>query len=84
MAKKRAKTLPLSPLQGWGFPASSRKAHYFQWGEPRSLCSKWLYLGELDDTAHESPDNCVICKRRHAALVKAAGKPSPAPPAGVR
>lgn len=50
--------------KGWGFPAPSRKAHYFVDG--RALCGKWLFAGELEDARHEHKDNCAPCKRLRA------------------
>jgi len=52
--------------KGWGFPANSRKAHYFN-TDKRSLCGKWLFFGELEDSNDNSPDNCTACKK---ALLK--------------
>ena len=53
-------------MEGWGFPAASRKAHYFKAG--RSLCGKWLYQGNLDINQQMSdtpgPDDCRQCHRR--------------------
>lgn len=48
--------------RGWGFPLNSKKAHYFINGQ--SLCHKWLYLGALEDTNDDSPDNCAVCRRK--------------------
>lgn len=47
--------------EGWGFPTNSQKAHYFIAG--RSLCSKWMYFGELEQGNDNSSDNCIACKR---------------------
>lgn len=55
---------PQPRKKGWGWPAASKKAHYFVDG--RSLCLKWLFGGHLEDNSHESDDNCVECKRRYA------------------
>jgi len=53
-------------MEGWGFPAASRKAHFFKVG--RSLCGKWLYLGNLDinQQTGDKPgsDDCRECHRR--------------------
>jgi len=51
-------------LEGWGWPALARKAHYFRLG--RSLCGSWVFLGKLDRGNDKSPDNCPTCKRRLA------------------
>jgi hypothetical protein len=52
--------------QGWGFPALSKKAHYFREGELRSMCGKWLYGGEREDDRHDHSENCADCKKRRA------------------
>ena len=49
--------------KGWGFPLNSRKAHYFN-NDARSLCGKWMYFGTLEDSNHNSPDNCAKCRRK--------------------
>ena len=46
---------------GWGWPSNSKKAHYVV--EGRSLCGKWLYLGQLEQGNDGSPDNCTACKK---------------------
>lgn len=48
--------------KGWGWPANSRKAHYFIDG--RAICGKWLFFGAVEDRNHGSPDNCAACKKR--------------------
>ncbi len=48
--------------EGWGFPAKSRKAHYFVDGI--SLCGKWMFFGELEQGNDNSPDNCATCKKK--------------------
>lgn len=55
---------PAALKRGWGFPANSKRAHYFV--EGRSLCMKWIFMGQLYDDNHESPDNCAACKRLRA------------------
>lgn len=47
--------------KGWGFPALARKAHYFVGS--MSLCRHWWFIGQVDDTNHDSIDNCATCKR---------------------
>lgn len=63
--------------RGWGWPPNTMKAHYFN-GSIVSLCSKWMYAGELHDTMHDHPDNCADCvKRRNkqeALLAPASGE----------
>lgn len=61
------------PVKGWGFPPSSRKAHYFIDG--RSLCSKWLFFGDLEDSNDNSPDNCTRCKKAVKKLREKEKKP---------
>lgn len=63
---------PAPPLPaGWGFPGTSKKAHYFQAGSDRSLCMKWgFYRGERENSQHEHSLNCAECKRRRAKLEK--------------
>jgi hypothetical protein len=52
--------------QGWGFPAGSRKAHYFV--DSMSLCRRWgFYYGPLEQGKDDSPDNCPSCMK---ALIK--------------
>ena len=53
--------------KGWGFPARSRKAHYFN-DDPISLCGKWMFIGERFDNKHEHPDNCKPCMKKRNAL----------------
>lgn len=53
------------PDRGWAFPNGARKAHYFI--GTLSLCRRYgLYFGPLYDDKHDSPDNCVKCKRLRA------------------
>ena len=49
--------------EGWGFPGTSKKAHYFV--DATSLCRKWgFYFGPLEQGNDNSPDNCVACQRK--------------------
>jgi hypothetical protein len=51
--------------KGWGWPNASRKAHYFI--NRISLCNKWIFGGELDNTnTTPGPDDCVVCARKVA------------------
>jgi hypothetical protein len=59
---------------GWGWPANSRKAHYFHDGF-RSLCMKWMYSGQVEQGKDESIDNCAECMKRLAVLRKIEVKP---------
>lgn len=52
----------VQPAPGWGFPANSRKAHWFVAG--RALCGKWFYLGHTETGNDTSPDNCKACLKR--------------------
>lgn len=65
MSKKTEPTP--APAKGWGFPASSKKAHYFN-GEARSLCGGWLFTGMLEDNNHRSLDNCKSCMKKRDKL----------------
>jgi hypothetical protein len=60
--------------EGWGFPALSKKAHYFVGS--RSLCNRWLFFGNLEGDDETSSDDCTTCTRqlakRKAAKEKAA------------
>jgi len=48
--------------EGWGFPAGSRKAHYFV--DSMSLCRRWgFYYGSLEQGNDNSPDNCPTCMK---------------------
>lgn len=55
--------------QGWAFPGTSRKAHYFR-GDGRSLCRRWGSIGMPDamfsteNVMTPSPDDCTVCRRR--------------------
>lgn len=50
--------------EGWSFCSTSAKAHYFVDG--RSLCNRWMFLSdpELEQGNDNSPDNCVICRKK--------------------
>lgn len=50
--------------QGWGWPGSAKKAHYFKAGESTSICGKWWYVGFRSDDMHDHPDNCAACMRK--------------------
>ena len=52
-------TLP----EGWGWPANSRKSHYFQEGEAISVCGKWMFTGQRERDSFESSDDCASCRR---------------------
>lgn len=56
-------TSSLTSNAGWSWPGNSRKAHYFRADEPRSLCSKWFYIGLRDPENDDSPDNCAECRK---------------------
>ena len=67
-------------FRGWWWSPNSRKAHYFD-NDVRSLCGNFLVLApavlhlEVQDTDHNSPDNCAGCKRKVLArLEKERGK----------
>jgi hypothetical protein len=59
--------------EGWGWPANSRKAHYFIYGKSSrgewlfaadALCGRMMFAGALEEGGDGSPDNCAECKRR--------------------
>lgn len=70
LARESAPSAEKERDQGWAWPPNSRKAHYFLKGETISLCSKWMYGGEREDTLHEHPDNCSTCEKRWAKLYR--------------
>lgn len=51
------------PIEGWAFPANSRKAHFFR--NTMALCRRYgFYTGPLQpDDGTPSPDDCVACRR---------------------
>lgn len=59
--------------EGWGWPMLAKKAHYFV--DAEALCGRWLFTGVLDDEPlAETPDDCVVCRRKLTAkLEKASG-----------
>ena len=58
------------PKEGWAFPGTSKKAHYFV--DATSLCRKWgFYFGPLEQGNDNSPDNCAACMK---ALAKRKAK----------
>lgn len=57
--------------QGWWFALNSRKAHYYEKGEIRSICGKQMTFGSrpgTEDDNHDSADNCAACKRQLPAV----------------
>lgn len=60
----------IKPKQGWTWLSNSTKWHYFKEGSNTTLCGKFMLLrgpDELDDTNHNSRDNCLACKRKYQA-----------------
>lgn len=54
--------------RGWGWPSNAHKCHYFN-ADIISLCGKWMYRGELEESdGSSSPDDCVVCTRKLAVL----------------
>lgn len=51
---------------GWGWPLSSRKAHWFPEGEFRSICGKWAHTGPREVGTPGGPDDCAACVRKLA------------------
>ena len=64
--EKEASVKTRPKKEGWGWPANTRKAHYFV--ESRSLCGRWLFFGELENFSHNSPSNCLPCRRKREKL----------------
>lgn len=62
--------------QGWGWTLDTRKAHYFTLHAKVSLCKRVQSSRAfgLEDTLHDSPDNCAACKRLYVLLPK---RPAP-------
>lgn len=53
----------MKKAEGWGWPLSARKAHYFV--NMRSLCGSWLFTGRLtDDNGKDGPMDCKRCTRK--------------------
>lgn len=53
---------------GWGWPANSRKAHYFH--NSRSLCCAWFFSGTLHQGNNDSLDNCKACMKKRASWLE--------------
>lgn len=48
--------------EGWGWPRSGRKAHYFVGME--SLCRQYMFFkGDMEPDNGPSPDDCAPCRR---------------------
>ncbi len=59
--------------EGWGFPVSSKKAHYFiiKPGTVmgNSLCMNWgFYAGPTEQGNDDNPDNCISCRKKLKAI----------------
>jgi hypothetical protein len=57
--------------EGWTWLHNATKWHYFR--NSRSLCGKWMYLGDDNDLQKgkdRSPDNCSGCIAKLAAEQK--------------
>ena len=54
------------PKEGWGWPARSKKAHWFINGI--SICGKWMYTGPMtpEQGGAGGPDDCKECCKRLA------------------
>ena len=60
---------------GWGWPADSRKAHYFEDGI--SLCRRWMFMGKLTPNQDgTSPDDCAVCRKKLNAKTDSTAKKS--------
>ncbi len=55
------------PGEGWGWPPSAKKMHYFG-PDHRALCLKWAYTGERlnGEPGRENKEVCKVCFDRHA------------------
>lgn len=51
----------VAPVEGWGWPINSLKAHYFRRGT--ALCRRWAFGGELTVDNGPSKDDCAECTR---------------------
>jgi hypothetical protein len=56
--------------EGWGWPGSAAKAHYFRGST--SLCRKWMWTGQAEDAdsnlrERPGPDDCTPCWRAKKA-----------------
>ena len=65
-AEAQKQKLKLNESKGWGFPMLSKKAHYFIGS--MSLCRRWMFTGELEDSQHSHPDNCQACCKKLTKL----------------
>jgi acetoacetate decarboxylase len=56
---------PKPVREGWGWPATATKPHYFIDGE--ALCGRWWFPGELTaSTGTTGPKDCKSCARKLA------------------
>lgn len=59
--------------KGWYWVANSPKWHYFK-DAKTSLCGRWWVLAldpaNLQDSDHDSPDNCKSCNKKREAMEK--------------
>ena len=64
------------PKRGWWWAPGTRKAHYYEAGQAKSLCTRYMsFLAdviahEANDTGDDSPDNCAACVKMVAKLRK--------------
>lgn len=60
---------PKTLLAGWKGLTNASKWHYFDVAG-RSLCGRWLTMSRagLETGNDDSPDNCLACRRKLAAL----------------
>lgn len=58
--------------KGWGWGRKGRKYHYFLTLYSASICGgvERSHWGELDNTLHDSPDNCVKCQKLRPEIPK--------------
>lgn len=58
--------MPTDLEAGWGWPANSRKPHYFARNEMISLCGRWMYVGERTKPTPGTvtKDDCAACTKK--------------------
>ncbi len=70
---------PVKSHDGWGWPTSATKPHYFK--DARSLCRRWVQVGlgggrvqiEANADSPSSSTDCLPCTRKLAKLKERGG-----------
>jgi len=66
------------PKEGWAFVFGARfhstKAHYIK-SDCRSLCGRYMWLGDVEQGNDDSSDNCAECRRRLKKVREVKGAP---------